>query len=68
MKTDPVDGKPQSAEIKLTTNFWIRTASVWYVVAVKRHHVTEHICLSITICKWKNKREIEKAKLFQFSS
>ena len=58
MKTDSVDGKPQAAEIKLTTNFRIRTASVWYVVAVKRHHVTEHICLSITICRGRAKREI----------
>ena len=41
--------KPQTSEVKLATNFWVWTASVWHIVAIKRHHVAEHIRLAVVI-------------------
>ena len=39
------DPRPrQSVEIKLTTDFGVGPAGMGHVVAVKRHHVAEHIC------------------------
>ena len=39
----------ESFEVKLTADSRVRATSVWYVVAIEWHHVTEHVCLSAVI-------------------
>lgn len=42
----------QTGKVKLAAHLWIRPTSVWHIIAVKGHQVTQDVCTAGVI--WKN--------------
>ena len=40
----------ETRKVKLTADFRVRSARVWYVITVERHHVSVDICTARVIC------------------
>ena len=41
----------KTLEVELAADLRVGTARVWHVIAVERHHVTEHVRVAVVICR-----------------